>query len=136
TGLLLKVHSSNYRIVGFTASVSSADLVELGRAHGVPVMEDLGSGCLAGLTRYGFPHQPTLPEVGGGGDLVERLAKNPLNRALRIDKFTVAALEATLYAYEAGDALTTIPTLVMLTEPLVAIRGRPRRPVRPLPPGA
>ena len=157
TGLLLKVHTSNYRVVGFTASVSSAELVELGRAHGVPVMEDLGSGCLVDLTRYGFPHEPTVPEVVaagvdlvsfsgdkllggpqagivvGRGDLVERLAKNPLNRALRIDKFTVAALEATLYAYEAGDALTTIPTLAMLTEPLASIRARARRLLRRLP---
>jgi L-seryl-tRNA(Ser) seleniumtransferase len=157
TGLLLKVHASNYRVVGFTASVSTAELVELGRARGVAVMEDLGSGCLVDLTRYGFPHEPTVPEVVaagvdlvsfsgdkllggpqagivvGRGDLVERLARNPLNRALRIDKFTVAALEATLYAYEAGDALTTIPTLAMLTEPLASIRGRARRLLRRLP---
>ena len=157
TGLLLKVHASNYRVVGFTASVSTAELVELGRARGVPVMEDLGSGCLVDLTRHGFPHEPTVPEVVaagvdlvsfsgdkllggpqagivvGRGDLVERLARNPLNRALRIDKFTVAALEATLYAYEAGDALTTIPTLAMLTEPLASIRARARRLLRRLP---
>ena len=157
TGLLLKVHASNYRVVGFTASVSTAELVDLGRARGVPVMEDLGSGCLVDLTRYGFPHEPTVPEVVaagvdlvsfsgdkllggpqagivvGRGDLVERLARNPLNRALRIDKFTVAALEATLYAYEAGDALTTIPTLAMLTEPLASIRARARRLLRRLP---
>ena len=159
TGLLLKVHASNYRVVGFTASVSTAELVELGRARGVPVMEDLGSGCLVDLTRHGFPHEPTVPEVVaagvdlvsfsgdkllggpqagivvGRGDLVERLARNPLNRALRIDKFTVAALEATLYAYEAGDALTTIPTLAMLTEPLASIRARARRLLRRLPAG-
>jgi L-seryl-tRNA(Ser) seleniumtransferase len=157
TGLLLKVHASNYRVVGFTASVSTAELVELGRARGVPVMEDLGSGCLVDLTRYGFPHEPTVTEVVaarvdlvsfsgdkllggpqagivvGRGDLVERLARNPLNRALRIDKFTVAALEATLYAYEAGDALTTIPTLAMLTEPFASIRARARRLFRRLP---
>jgi len=156
TGLLLKVHASNYRVVGFTASVSTAELVELGRARGVPVMEDLGSGCLVDLTRYGFPHEPTVPEVVaagvdlvsfsgdkllggpqagivvGRGDLVERLARNPLNRALRSDKFTVAALEARLYAYEAGDALTTIPTLAMLTEPLASIRARARRLLRRL----
>ena len=120
-------------------------------------MEDLGSGCLVDLTRYGFPHEPTVPEVIASGvdlvsfsgdkllggpqagilvgreDLVARLAKNPLNRALRIDKLTVAALEATLYAYEAGTALTTIPTLAMLTEPLDAIRQRARRLLRRLP---
>jgi len=151
TGLLLKVHASNYRVVGFTASVSTAELVELGRARGVPVMEDLGSGCLVDLTRHGFPHEPTVPEVVaagvdlvsfsgdkllggpqagivvGRGDLVERLARNPLNRALRIDKFTVAALEATLYAYEAGTALESIPTLRMLTEPAASVRRRARR---------
>jgi L-seryl-tRNA(Ser) seleniumtransferase len=151
TGLILKVHTSNYRVVGFTAAVSSRELAELGRARGVPVMEDLGSGCLVDLTRYGFPYEPTVPEavasgvdlvsfsgdkllggpqagiVVGRAELVERLARNPLNRALRIDKFTIAALEATLYAYEAGTALETIPTLRMLTEPLASIRRRARR---------
>jgi L-seryl-tRNA(Ser) seleniumtransferase len=157
TGLLLKVHTSNYRVVGFTASVSSRELVELGRARGVPVMEDLGSGCFLDLARYGFPHEPTVSEVVSAGvdlitfsgdkllggpqagiivgraDLVERLAHNPLNRALRIDKFTVAALEATLYAYEAGTALETVPTLRMLTEPLASIRRRARALLRRLP---
>jgi L-seryl-tRNA(Ser) seleniumtransferase len=151
TGVLLKVHTSNYRVVGFTAAVSSRELAELGRARGIPVMEDLGSGCFVDLTRYGFPYEPTVPEVVAAGidlvafsgdkllggpqagivvgraELVERLARNPLNRALRIDKFTIAALEATLYAYEAGTALTTIPTLRMLTEPLSVIRQRARR---------
>jgi L-seryl-tRNA(Ser) seleniumtransferase len=151
TGVLLKVHTSNYRVVGFTAAVSSRELAELGRARGIPVMEDLGSGCFVDLTRHGFPYEPTVPEVVASGvdlvsfsgdkllggpqagivvgraELVERLARNPLNRALRIDKFTIAALEATLYAYEAGTALTTIPTLRMLTEPLPTIRQRARR---------
>jgi L-seryl-tRNA(Ser) seleniumtransferase len=151
TGLILKVHTSNYRVVGFTAAVSSRELAELGRARGVTVMEDLGSGCLVDLTRHGFPYEPTVPEVVASGvdlvsfsgdkllggpqagivvgraELVERLARNPLNRALRIDKFTIAALEATLYAYEAGTALETIPTLRMLTEPLASIRRRARR---------
>jgi len=150
TGLILKVHTSNYRVVGFTAAVSSRELSLLGRERGISVMEDLGSGCLVDLRRYGFPYEPTVPEVVASGvdivsfsgdkllggpqagivvgraELVERLARNPLNRALRIDKFTVAALEATLYAYEAGEALETIPTLRMLTEPPAAIRRRAR----------
>jgi len=148
TGMILKVHTSNYRVVGFTAAVSWRDLAELGRARGITVMEDLGSGCFVDLTRYGFPYEPTVPEVVASGvdlvsfsgdkllggpqagivvgraELMERLARNPLNRALRIDKFTIAALEATLYAYEAGTALETIPTLRMLTEPLASIRRR------------
>jgi L-seryl-tRNA(Ser) seleniumtransferase len=151
TGLILKVHTSNYRVVGFTAAVSSRELAELGRARGIPVMEDLGSGCFVDLTRHGFPYEPTVPEVVGAGvdlvsfsgdkllggpqagilvgrsELIDRLAHNPLNRAMRIDKFTVAALEATLYAYEAGTALETIPTLRMLTEPVASIRRRARR---------
>ena len=157
TGLILKVHTSNYRVVGFTAAVSSRELAELGRGRGIPVMEDLGSGCFVDLTRYGFPYEPTVPEVVASGidlvsfsgdkllggpqagilvgraALVERLAHNPLNRALRIDKFTVAALEATLYAYEAGTALETIPTLRMLTEPAAAVRRRARRILARLP---
>ncbi len=157
TALILKVHTSNYRVVGFTADVSSRELAELGRARDVPVMEDLGSGCLVDLTRHGFPHEPTVPEVVAAGvdlvsfsgdkllggpqagilvgraDLVERLARNPLNRAVRIDKLTVAALEGTLYAYEAGVALDTIPTLRMLTEPLASIRRRAGQLLRRLP---
>ena len=71
TGLLLKVHTSNYRVVGFTADVPSRELVELGRARGVPVMEDLGSGSLVDLRSYGFPYEPTVPEtVAAGVDLV------------------------------------------------------------------
>jgi L-seryl-tRNA(Ser) seleniumtransferase len=151
TGMILKVHTSNYRVVGFTAAVSSRELAELGRARGITVMEDLGSGCFVDLTRYGFPYEPTVPEVVASGvdlvsfsgdkllggpqagivvgraELMERLARNPLNRALRIDKFTIAALEATLYAYEAGTALDTIPTLRLLTEPLASIRRRALR---------
>jgi L-seryl-tRNA(Ser) seleniumtransferase len=151
TALLLKVHTSNYRVVGFTADVGSSQLAELGRERGVPVMEDLGSGSLIDLRPWGFPHEPTVPEVVAAGidlvtfsgdkllggpqagilvgrdALVARLEKNPLNRALRIDKFTTAALEATLYAYESGRALETVPTLQRLTEPLEAVAGRARR---------
>jgi L-seryl-tRNA(Ser) seleniumtransferase len=158
TALLLKVHTSNYRVVGFTAEVSSRELVELGRVRGIPVMEDLGSGSLVDLRPWGFPYEPTVPEtVTSGVDLVSfsgdkllggpqagivvgrraivsRLKKNPWNRALRIDKFTIAALEATLHAYEAGTALQTVPTLAMLTEPLPAVRSRARRVLRLLAP--
>ena len=158
TALLLKVHTSNYRVVGFTAEVASRELVELGRARGVPVMEDLGSGSLLDLRPYGFPYEPTVPEaVAAGLDLVSfsgdkllggpqagvvvgrrevvgRLKKNPWNRALRIDKLTIAALEATLYAYEAGVARETIPTLRMLTEPVAEVLRRARRVLRAVPP--
>jgi L-seryl-tRNA(Ser) seleniumtransferase len=151
TALLLKVHTSNYRVVGFTAEVTSRELVALGRDRGVPVIEDLGSGSLLDLRRWGFPYEPTVPEVVGAGvdlvtfsadkllggpqagvvvgrhALVSRLEKNPINRALRIDKLTIAALEATLDAYDAGHAQDTIPTLRLLTEPLVAIRRRARQ---------
>jgi len=144
-------------VVGFTAAVSSRELVELGKQRGIPVMEDLGSGSLLDLRPHGFPYEPTVPEVVASGvDLVSfsgdkllggpqsgivvgkasamaLLAKNPLNRAVRIDKFTIAALEATLYAYEAGDALDTIPTLRLLTEPVAAIRRRARALLRRLP---
>jgi L-seryl-tRNA(Ser) seleniumtransferase len=151
TALLLKVHTSNYRVVGFTADVPSRALAALGRERGIPVMEDLGSGSLVDLRPWGFPYEPTVPEVVAAGvdlvtfsgdkllggpqagivvgtrALVGRLKKNPLNRALRIDKFTIAGLEATLHAYEAGTALETVPTLRLLTEPLASIRGRARR---------
>jgi L-seryl-tRNA(Ser) seleniumtransferase len=114
-------------------------------------MEDLGSGSLVDLRPWGFPYEPTVPEViASGVDLVSfsgdkllggpqagvivgarsivgHLKKNPWNRALRIDKFTIAALEATLYAYDAGTALETVPTLRLLTEPLASIRRRARR---------
>jgi L-seryl-tRNA(Ser) seleniumtransferase len=151
TALILKVHTSNYRVIGFTADVPSRALVDLGRERGVPVMEDLGSGSLIDLRADGFPYEPTVPEVVGAGvDLVSfsgdkllggpqagilvgtsaivaRLKRNPLNRALRIDKMTIAALEATLYAYDAGTARDTVPTLRMLTEPLASVRARARR---------
>ncbi len=148
TGLILKVHPSNYRVVGFASDVSSRELADLGRARGIPVIEDLGSGSLMDLRPFGLPYEPTVSEivaagidvvsfsgdkllggpqagiVVGKGELLARLKKNPLNRALRIDKLTLAALEGTLYAHEAGTARETVPTLRMLTEPLQSIRQR------------
>jgi L-seryl-tRNA(Ser) seleniumtransferase len=149
--LLLKVHTSNYRVVGFTSAVPSRELAALGRERGIPVMEDLGSGSLVDLRPWGFPYEPTVPEVVDSGvdlvsfsgdkllggpqagivvgtrSLVGRLKKNPWNRALRIDKFTIATLEATLHAYDGGTALETVPTLRLLTEPRASIRRRARR---------
>jgi len=156
TALLLKVHTSNYRVIGFTADVSSRELVELGRERGVAVMEDLGSGSLVDLRPWGFPYEPTVPEVVASGvdlvsfsgdkllggpqagivvgkrAIVSRLKKNPWNRALRIDKFTIAALEGTLTAYEDGTAREAVPTLRLLTEPLATVVARARRVLRGL----
>ena len=143
TALLLKVHPSNYRIAGFTAAVSLGALVELGARRGVAVMEDLGSGALVDLTAYGLPREPLLAErVGRGADVVtcsadkllggpqagilvgrreaiERMRQNPLKRALRCDKLTLAALEATLRLYRTEpDLAAALPTLRWLTRPL------------------
>jgi L-seryl-tRNA(Ser) seleniumtransferase len=140
TGLLLKVHSSNFRVVGFTEEVSLAELVQLGAKHGVPVFEDQGSGVLLDLRKYGLPYEPTVgesvaagaqlvscsgdkllggPQAGilvGSWDVIQRLKKHPMARAVRLDKMTLAALETTLRAYlETERALVEIPTLRMLT---------------------
>ncbi|RUM88779.1 MAG: L-seryl-tRNA(Sec) selenium transferase [Thermodesulfatator sp.] len=140
TALLMKVHQSNFAIVGFTRSVSMANLKALGDKHGLPVIEDLGSGNLIDLTPYGFIHEPTVKEsleagadlVSFSGDkmlggpqagiivgkrkLVDKIRKNPINRAVRIDKLTLAALEGTLRIYrEPEKALSKIPTLKMLS---------------------
>ncbi|MCL5780864.1 MAG: L-seryl-tRNA(Sec) selenium transferase [Firmicutes bacterium] len=141
TALLLHVHTSNYRIVGFTRETSVEELVEIGRESGIPVMSDLGSGFLVDLARYGLPKEPSVQEtVAAGADVVtfsgdkllggpqagiivgkrqyiEKMKKNPLTRAVRINKFTVAALEATLREYfDHDNVLNKIPTLRMLTE--------------------
>jgi L-seryl-tRNA(Ser) seleniumtransferase len=143
TALLLKVHTSNYRIVGFTSAVSLPELVQLGKIRGVPVMEDLGSGALVDLSTYGLPKEPVVAErVRSGADLVSfsgdkllggpqagiivgrrelvtRLCRNPLTRALRCDKLTLAALAATLRLYRiAPDLSTALPALRWLTRPL------------------
>jgi L-seryl-tRNA(Ser) seleniumtransferase len=146
TAVLLKVHPSNFRIMGFTHEVPLAEMVDLGRRYGLTVVEDLGSGCLVDLSRYGLEREPTVqetlkagadlvlfsgdkllggPQAGvilGNRDVVEALRKNPMTRALRPDKMTLAALEATLRLYlEEPRALAELPTLKMLTRPVAAL---------------
>jgi L-seryl-tRNA(Ser) seleniumtransferase len=139
TALLLKVHPSNYRVVGFTSEVTLEDLVEIGRARGIDVMEDLGAGALIDLTEYGIPHEPIVrdriaagasivtfsgdkllggPQAGvivGRRAAIDRIRRNPLKRALRCDKLTLAALAATLRLYlRSADLAHELPTLRIL----------------------
>ncbi|MBU0545423.1 MAG: L-seryl-tRNA(Sec) selenium transferase [Proteobacteria bacterium] len=149
TGLLLKVHASNYCVVGFTASVTLKELVELGSKYRIPVMEDLGSGTFIDFSKYGLSKEPTVQEsVSAGADVVtfsgdkllggpqagiivgkkdvlDSIKKNPITRALRIDKLTLAALESTLRLYRNPEkAVHLIPTLRMLTIPIELIKKR------------
>jgi len=149
TALLLKVHTSNYRIIGFTRSVSAAELVPLAREHELPVIEDLGSGLLRALPNADLPLEPTIAEtVAAGVDLVtcsgdkllggpqaglifgrrqwiEKLRTHPLARALRIDKLSLAALEATLGLYVRGEELS-IPLLAFLASSKIDLEARCR----------
>jgi L-seryl-tRNA(Ser) seleniumtransferase len=149
TGLIVRVHPSNYRIHGFTESVDLPDLVKLGRTHGIPVVDDVGSGLSMDLTPFGFPAEPTVadgiragadlvlfsgdkllggPQAGliaGRAELIKRIEADPLMRAIRPDKMTLAALAETLRVYrEPGRALREIPTLRMLTAPLAELEQR------------
>jgi len=145
TGLILRVHPSNFRIEGFTERPALADLVALGKEFNIPVAEDLGSG---NLDRIGFRSEPSVeatmaagvdiccfsgdkllggPQAGiivGRAALVERIRKHPLMRALRVDKMTYAALEATLAEYAAGREATTVPVQRMLTMTADQVRAR------------
>lgn len=141
TGLLLKIHQSNYKIVGFTEEVSIEELVSLGKSRGVPVIFDLGSGCLIDLSPYGIEGEPTVQEVlksgvdivtfsgdkllggpqagiiAGKKSFIERIASHPLARAVRIDKLTLSALEATFMEYaDSENAIENIPTLSALLQ--------------------
>ncbi len=152
TGLILKVHQSNFKIVGFTETVGLNDLVSLGSERNIPVMYDLGSGALIDLERFGLPHEPTVQEsikagvdivtfstdklLGGpqGGIIagkkkwVDLLKKNPLTRALRVGKLTIAALEATLRLYlEENLVIERVPVLKMILTPQEIIEERCKR---------
>lgn len=143
TGAILKVHTSNYRILGFTSSVDSKELFELKTKYNIPLIEDLGSGVLIDLSPYGLEHEPTVgeslakgvdvvtfsgdkllggPQAGiivGKKEYIDKMKKHPLTRAFRVDKFTLSALEATLrYYLDENKVITNIPTLKMLTIPL------------------
>ncbi len=156
TGLLLKVHGSNYRIVGFTREVPLGELVQLGRDQGLPVMYDLGSGSLLDLAACGIPDEPTVasalaagvdvvtfsgdkllggPQAGlivGKREAIEQLDANPLKRALRVDKMTIAALEVTFHDYLTGRAEEAVPAVRMIRMEPGAIRRRARLFVRRL----
>jgi len=157
TALLLKVHTSNYSIVGFTAEVSVADMSALGKGKGLPVMLDAGSGCLIDLSPHGIHGEPTIrqyleagasvvtfsgdkllggPQAGiiaGNRDVIASMKKHPLLRAIRIDKLSLAALEATLRLYrDERQALAAIPVLRMLTTPYEVLSQRVNKLVKRL----
>ena len=147
TKALLKVHTSNYRIVGFTDTVTIDELVPLAKEYDIPVVEDLGSGVLIDLSKYGITYEPTVQEsLAKGADVVcfsgdkllggpqagiilgkkkyiDMMKKNQLTRALRIDKFTAAALEVVLQEYLSEEkAIQNLPVLRMITKPLEEIK--------------
>ncbi|MDI6856914.1 MAG: L-seryl-tRNA(Sec) selenium transferase [Dehalococcoidia bacterium] len=151
TAAVLRVHTSNFRIVGFAASPSLEELVRLARERRLLLLDDLGSGCLLDTTQFGLGKEPTPQEslisgadlvffsgdkllggpqagvIAGRGDLVSALKRHPLARALRLDKAALAALQATLLHYVKGEALRKVPVWRMIAMPLADIEERARR---------
>jgi L-seryl-tRNA(Ser) seleniumtransferase len=148
TALILRVHPSNFRIVGFTQEATLEEMAELGRAYGIPVVDDAGSGALVDMSRFGLAREPTVqdsvragadivtfsgdkllggPQAGlivGRRDFLDRMAENPLSRALRLDKITLAGLEATLRLYlDPEAAVREVPTLLAIARPLPEIES-------------
>lgn len=152
TALFLKVHQSNYKVIGFTEEVSVEQLVKLGKEYKIPVVDDMGSGCMISLEKYGIHDEPTVQEViksgvdlvtfsgdkllggpqsgiiAGKAKMIQKIQNNPMLRAMRIDKMTFAALEATFMQYlDEEEVIKNIPTMRMLTQPVETIKKRARR---------
>jgi L-seryl-tRNA(Ser) seleniumtransferase len=149
TSLILKVHKSNFRVIGFSEEVFIEDLVSLGKKHQIPIMFDLGSGCLMDLRTFGIQDEPVVKDIVKSGidittfsgdkllggpqcgvivgkrEYIEKIQKNHLTRAMRIDKLTLAGIEATLMEYiDEEKAIRNVPTLKMLLQKPEELRGR------------